>query len=114
MCCAVLQVVVSMAMIRKATDGSRPSVSAKERYVHNFTVQCLTLARSPLAARSPTINSVFFHFLSPFFDVILELGHVTHVWYGVSLVSLRRKQLAVLYERFAAKLPPTDSRLRPD
>ena len=89
MCCAVLQVVVSMAMIRKATDGSRPSVSAKERYVHNFTVQCLTLARSPL---------------------ILELGHVTHVWYGVSLLSLRRKQLAVLYERFAAKLPPTEER----
>jgi len=28
----LMQVVVTMEMIRKATDGSRPSVSEKERY----------------------------------------------------------------------------------
>ena len=28
----LMQVVVTMEMVRKATDGSRPSVSEKERY----------------------------------------------------------------------------------
>jgi hypothetical protein len=103
--CAVLQVVVSMAMIRKATDGSRPSVSAKERYVHNFysTSVSFSPARRSLAhnisferragdkeRNEAGISAARYHLLgheTKRYDV-LELRHMIHVRYGVSLVSL--------------------------
>ena len=94
-----------MAMIRKATDGSRPSVSAKERYVHNFysTSVSFSPARRSLAhnisferragdkeRNEAGISAARYHLLgheTKRYDV-LELRHMIHVRYGVSLVSL--------------------------
>lgn len=92
-----------MAMIRKATDGSRPSVSAKERYVHNFysTSVSFSPARRSLAhnisferragdkeRNEAGISAARYHLLgheTKRYDV-LELRHMIHVRYGVSLV----------------------------